>query len=569
MKNLYSAIAAAVLTMTALPAVALTPVAGPSGNADSVVAAMLPGMKVQAINNEPVTNPFGEKFKVVQDGNAYYMSAGICFNTNVGGFATHMVEGYDGKMYLYNPISMYDSRSYAQLERRGEDLVMKLPQLLFNFQNSVTPIPYYIDRIVVTTDDKGLVFTPDPEVREIVYKYEDGKYIMQNDDKEGRVIGLAMVEGNVSDPTVYRPNGFVEMNTVYSVFTDKLLKTPAGMESESWSLTYREGGQNENNGHFIRVGFDGDDMYVLGLIDRCPDGWIKGKVKDNKVTFPSGQYIGETNYGGSQNYYVFFMGAKLEYMEGQNEGWVWVLKDEITFDYNDETKELTSSFYDAVLGNNGRSVLYYDVNDLYQFPRIFRHVPTSNFTPGNPQILNHIAYNPTNGFEGLKFWVPKTNEDGELLEEANLSFVCFVDDFEDPFVFYPDEYRNLRKEMTLIPLNFTDNYDFGLNGLEHTVYFYMEDISNVGVMSVYDDGEKYHYSQIISVNANPMDFEGEIEYVTSGGNDAVKGINGGNVVSETYFDLAGRRVANPVKGIYVKVSVLEDGRTISSKVAIK
>lgn len=49
----------------------------------------------------------------------------------------------------------------------------------------------------------------------------------------------------------------------------------------------------------------------------------------------------------------------------------------------------------------------------------------------------------------------------------------------------------------------------------------------------------------------------------------IEGIESEGAIAAEYYDLAGRRVANPSKGIFVKIATMEDGRKVASKVAVK
>ena len=82
-----------------------------------------------------------------------------------------------------------------------------------------------------------------------------------------------------------------------------------------------------------------------------------------------------------------------------------------------------------------------------------------------------------------------------------------------------------------------------------------------------------------TANSSKTDSEGIVYDVVEGPsvtvnflNGVVSGINHAktdDVVSTSYVDLAGRKVANPTQGIYVKQTLLKNGQVKNSKVIIK
>ncbi|MBR1620783.1 MAG: hypothetical protein IJ669_01515, partial [Prevotella sp.] len=47
----------------------------------------------------------------------------------------------------------------------------------------------------------------------------------------------------------------------------------------------------------IKIGFDGNDVYIQGLCGYLPEAWIKGVRNGSEVTFESGQFYGYFTYG--------------------------------------------------------------------------------------------------------------------------------------------------------------------------------------------------------------------------------------------------------------------------------
>ena len=109
---------------------------------------------------------------------------------------------------------------------------------------------------------------------------------------------------------------------------DELVTLPEGVVAETWTI---EGSFNTNSGSrdvqmATEVAFDGTDIYVKGLSYYFEDAWLKGTIyEDSVVTFASGQFVGEDEYGK-------------EYMLGFDESEAIC---DIQFAYDAEAKKLT------------------------------------------------------------------------------------------------------------------------------------------------------------------------------------------------------------------------------------
>lgn len=60
---------------------------------------------------------------------------------------------------------------------------------------------------------------------------------------------------------------------------------------------YDGSNQSEATGN-VKVGIDGNDVYVQGLVQELPSAWLKGTINENgQMVIPMGQFIGMGNYG--------------------------------------------------------------------------------------------------------------------------------------------------------------------------------------------------------------------------------------------------------------------------------
>lgn len=108
---------------------------------------------------------------------------------------------------------------------------------------------------------------------------------------------------------------------------DVLVEVPATATVEEWTL---EGTYNTNSGGTVQqqiateVAFDGNDIYVKGLAYYFEESWIKGTINGSTATFPTGQFVGEDEYG--KEYLLGYDGAEIT---------------DIQFAYDAEAKTLT------------------------------------------------------------------------------------------------------------------------------------------------------------------------------------------------------------------------------------
>lgn len=107
---------------------------------------------------------------------------------------------------------------------------------------------------------------------------------------------------------------------------DVLVEVPATATVEEWTL---EGTYTTNSGGTAQqiateVAFDGNDIYVKGLAYYFEESWIKGTINGSTATFPTGQFVGEDDYG--KEYLLGYDGEEIT---------------DIQFAYDAEAKTLT------------------------------------------------------------------------------------------------------------------------------------------------------------------------------------------------------------------------------------
>lgn len=486
--------------------------------------------------------PEGTEHLYSRSGGAYYAVMGNVRMTVFDGVEARFIEGTDGFWYLYSALSQADTQSYMKFEKLADgSLVANLPQAAVIGMVDDKEVTLELNKMEYTVlsgsgANQEATYKVVSSDNKIVYTLgDDGVWTMEDSGDGQTILGLTDEAGNWY--------GYGEFNTRFVPFNYELVTPPADLETQTWSMTYGDDGNNVN------IGFSGSEVYFQGLIRQFPEAWVKGELADGKITVESNQYIGiEPN----EVHYCFFSGADVE--EVWNEYYEiyvdkFVPNDAIVFDYDadNKTMELNGGFVATTLNN---STVYSSLG--VKNPKLILVTGEVSQTPANPVITLYEPYDDIYQMAALEFDFPKVNVDGILLSTSKLYYRIYADG--GIFVFTPAEYSSLKRPMNLVPYGFEDkNADFSALGISHTVFFF-RDVQHVGVQTVYRDSVgNEHCSDIVYTDSSAL---GSID-------------GSAKVVSETIFDLSGRPVVEPAKGVCIRRSVLSNGETITSKFIVR
>ena len=214
---------------------------------------------------------------------------------------------FDGDdVYIKNPITGYSSGTWVKGTKAGNTITVPLGQFLSYFASDGYGL--YITLANVTSSFSGTNLTDETEVTYTI----DGNTISLNGTNETKTLTVAWSD----DDTVYKygaPGG--NYNTVYTLDEDytpptaqtELVELPSGVTPEDW---YAEGTNQYPSGSSTptaaKVAFDGNDVYVSGIFTSLPNAWIKGTLEGNKVTFVTGQLLGQLTDGSSGTTYDIY-----------------------------------------------------------------------------------------------------------------------------------------------------------------------------------------------------------------------------------------------------------------------
>ena len=162
-------------------------------------------------------------------------------------------------------------------------------------------------------------------------------------------------------------------------------------------------------------------------------------------------------------------------------------------------------------------------------------------TPADPEITDYKLEETSYPYICIN--VPAEDVDGNAIVASKLFYTVWIEKGGEqlPFTVLADEYKYVEEDMTEIPYNYDDSYDIYKGGAK----FYFNPVDGVatwtkiGVQSIYYGEGERNTSDIIWMQ-NPVyaGTEGIHDFVV----DAKKLV---------IFDLQGRRIENPAKGLYI------------------
>ena len=92
-------------------------------------------------------------------------------------------------------------------------------------------------------------------------------------------------------------------NSVFIGVEPNPVTPPEGLVTSDMPISGRANSNSQwvNVEGTVKVGYQGNDVWVQGLIQDVPEGWAKGTIEGNQVTFKYGQYVGK-NASGNKVY---------------------------------------------------------------------------------------------------------------------------------------------------------------------------------------------------------------------------------------------------------------------------
>lgn len=270
---------------------------------------------------------------------------------------------------------------------------------------------------------------------------------------------------------------------------ESLIAPPEGIHLEDYSFSASVIIYDDNYNivespttYGVKVGFNGDDVYIKGLCQLMPEAWVKGALANGKLTIPANQYMGSAE--GTE---VFLTGFPF------NDTSVMDLED-VILDYDSENKLISGGTEQYLLVNASKVRIYY-FTELLNIT--ITRLPEQSVKPEAPHLVDFGNYENNRGY--LRFNMPVTDIYGNALLEEKLYYQILVDDEHNisGYTFIPAKYETIESDMTLVPYTFIDNkyfdvlFNYETRVTDKIVYIQDEEPftkNRIGLRSVYYGG---------------------------------------------------------------------------------
>ena len=485
---------------------------------------------------------------------------------------------WDGdNVYFPNPIfnPPYYGISYMHGTKSGDIIEVELPQTVIWYETEQYGYNLAVLKLNENPSSDGSTYAWDETITSFSYKIgKDGSLTMvMPEEFDGEnlpkyVLGLIFTDADPDYDGQWI--GFCDMYQTYVPFNDQQVTMPSGISPESYSLI------NGEYGYKVKVAFDSNDVYFQGLSEEMPEGVVKATVVSEDedsgkmiLNIAQNQYVGiynEETFVYTKNVYIN------PDFDPEDENSIYILQApedqgyEMIFDKGNNTITPADDIYFLDFNSGKDRISYISVLEPFYM------IPQDEYagTPKNPHtLLFDDTMTDSFGFMLFYFTLPCISTTGRMLDGECLYYSVFVDDekvefMEDEIValngYESQIYWDVKEPTDILPSWFDNWWDIAkLSPTDFRIGLYMEGITTVGVQSYYIYDDVTTESALITLNIET----GEI----SGDDTSLGSISEAEVMTVEYFDLNGRRVTNPEKGIFIKKMNLSNGKQLVKKVA--
>ena len=499
---------------------------------------------------EVITEVSGNRVLMQKEASGIYSSLNYLYEYEASDLLSKLVYSEDGsEVYFQTILTKSGLTSYVKGTVCDNEITVSLPQTVAWFENGSDSYGVNLCIASFGVDNEGMVtsevqtqidtvtFTIDPE---------NGEIELNLPGNEGQYM-LALAYSDDSTWT-----GFGDFTQHYMPTDIELLSMPEDVEPQTYSFI--EG----KYGYRTEVAFKDGYLYIKGLCEELPDGVLRASYDEatNTAQIPQDQFIGI--YEGQ---YLIITKVVIP----QNNTIVLAPETmEFTLTVDREKEEI----YPAQVGGSPSYLCFNADPSRVFYLQIIRDFimkvqDTYAGTPLNPfNLLYEEAFLDLIGYTSFYFFVPFVSTVNTLLDESCLYYRVFMDGELMEFTSDPSthEYMGLDGTVSELPVMFNNMNDIYHEpySAEREVGLYTEGFDTLGVQMVYRYDDEVTVSDIITLDIHT----GEV--INSG--SGVESLTVGDIVSCRYYDLQGRIVSNPDKGLYIRSVTLTDGSVVTDKV---
>lgn len=447
-----------------------------------------------------------------------------------------IVYAADNVVYLQDPVSGYTmagSWVKGTLSDDGKKITVPLGQYV-DYTRSFD-MAYQLQMLNYNATED--TYEVDETTTEVTYSISDDGVITLNGTSQQHVLGLIFrTFGNPQGASIgqdfmylnYLWIGLGDYESTFTLMDLQVQQPPSGM---STYIVYATSAEYDGSAYspydtIVRMGRDGNDIWVQGISRLLPSAWIKGTVIDDKAVFPTGQFMGTL-----EGIPLFLHGASL------NEANSFDIKDiEMIMEGNDLYT------YDFIFVTTSAVSLQY-VN-FYMGMTLAKDLETTAEPPTGLQadsyLLTHddgtervfVALDGNNIYlQGIwgelpDSWIHGTIEGGKVTF-AMPQFLGLHDEEDEEYRIYATAFD---AQTGVLQRQLTFDYDKASRKMSNPSSPISIGINKTGYLSVLE----YYNPQLKPEHA-----------------DAVSGILKDDKISSPRYDLSGRRVAKTQKGLQI------------------
>lgn len=367
----------------------------------AATVSLMPAMAAEIIKDTPAGTLYDQVSG--NSASAWRASSSGLGRAAEGGYpAKFVING--SEIYIHNVVSEMeglDSWIKGTLDAEG-NATFTFPQPAMQTQNATEPDRFY-NIMTLSLNNELVAATGDANVLRMTWDGTTLRQVLPESASANPYEGAVCVS-----TTTGKMGGFANRGVIYHVVADAAVLPPADMATKPYALTGLNA-WDEAQPAVVQVGFAGSDMWIKGIYPLCPEGWIRGTVDGNKVTFASGQFQGLS----SLNYYMYFYGAE----KADNRGYTQA--EQLTLTLGEDGAYTAENPFLYNFGNE-----YYVLSYGYYTAR-FEPQSTAMPTPADPYELEK-DYEDGLGLVG--FNLDPVDTEGNPIDRTKLYYRIYLDD---------------------------------------------------------------------------------------------------------------------------------------------
>ena len=467
------------------------------------------------------------------------------------GIVSKIVIGEDGCIYIYNPLSGLDSKSWLKLEKQADGKYRaKLPQAILtddyggdDDEEESSERTITLNRMV--SHDNGVNYEPVGAAMNYVdFTWENNKLVMKGMGQKAQIWAAAYENS-------WQSNYGGDWALTIEPLGEQLITPPSTATKSQYTVTSK----SDPSPRIVEAMTDNNDIYIKGLFkaEKLANVWVKLTKQGDKAVMPTNQYLGITQKtdfkkydSDKSDYHTFAAAFENEEKTAEN----------LEFSIDATGKLTASKLLRTSLGRASEdNITGEDYIESYEGLVLTPYSQQAVANPKTPTLhycSASLSYDYSITTTTLAFYVDNVDVNGNYLNPEKMYYNVYVNDSATPYIFKKSQFVYMdENEMTNIPFNYKDrlNSDFKIVENERFVHFYDNGIRTLKVVMVYEDGGKKYSSEPLSTA------------VTTG----IESANFNKTTTEKYYTVDGRQIQKLQKGL----NIIKSSNGTTRKVVVK